>query len=139
MRILFLDDMKKRRTIFQQSSIGCIVDFAEDAQEAISLLKTKEYDVIYLDHDLAEDHYQSNEDHHEDGRFVARALKEMPQHHKKTVIVHSLNVDGRKQIKDILCDCFDVWLPEDFSYPEMWKLDPKMVVEAISKFRAKKG
>jgi len=136
MRIIFLDDMKSRRDAFQKNAIGHTVDFAITAQEAIDLLKANEYDMIYLDHDLEEDHYNSNEDHHEDGRFVARALKKMVQHHGKIVIVHSLNPDGRANIKSILNDVFDVWLPENVRFAELWKLEVNVLIGAIQKFNS---
>ena len=102
MRILFLDDMKSRRDVFRQNSIGLVVDFAINAQQAISFLRANKYDVIYLDHDLADEHYEKNEDHHEDGRFVARHLNEMTEQHGAIVLVHSLNPDGRMAIRSIL-------------------------------------
>lgn len=136
MRILFLDDMKSRRDAFRQNSIGCVVDFATTAQEAIDFLKKNEYDVIYLDHDLEEEHYQSNKDDHEDGRFVARHLKDMTQHHGKIVIVHSLNPSGRANIKSILDIHFDVWMPENVRVPELWKVEVATLIGAIRKFNS---
>lgn len=134
MNILFLDDMKSRRDIFQQNSVGHSVDFAVNAQEAISFLKNKKYDVIYLDHDLEESHYESNHDDHEDGRFVARKLKEMKQHYGKIVIVHSLNPSGRANIKSILGDDFDVWMPENVRVSELWKVEVSLLIGAINKY-----
>ena len=134
MRIMFLDDMKSRRDVFKQNSIGHSVDFAITAKQAIDLLKKNSYDAIYLDHDLEDEHYNSNEDHHEDGRFVARHLREMAQHHGKVVIVHSLNPDGRANIKSILQDLFDVWMPENVRVPELWKIEVTVLFGAIEKF-----
>lgn len=132
MRILFLDDMKTRRDAFKQNAIGFTVDFAKNAQEAITFLNKNEYDVIYLDHDLEEEHYKSNEDHHEDGRFVARKMREMPQHHGKVVIIHSLNEDGRKNIESILKDLYTVYKgPETFKVDCIWQFNVKIVLQAI--------
>jgi len=131
---MFLDDMKSRRDTFQKNAIGHTVDFAITAQEAIKHLKDNEYDAIYLDHDLEEDHYQVNKDEHEDGRFVARALREMVKHHGKIVIVHSLNESGRLNIKSILNDLFDVWLPEDVKFANLWQLEVDVLLGAIQKF-----
>ena len=132
MKILFLDDMKSRRDEFRKNSIGHSVDFAVNAQECLDLLKQGEYDVFYLDHDLESDHYQSNEDHHEDGRFVARQMVDMTQHHGKVVIVHSLNPDGRQNIRSILKDHYTVYLgPENFRVSEIWKVDATIVLQAI--------
>jgi CheY-like chemotaxis protein len=135
---MFLDDMKSRRDVFQRNAIGHTVDFATTAQEAIAHLKKNEYDVIYLDHDLADDHYKENKDDHEDGRFVARHLNEMKQHHGKIVIVHSLNPDGRASIRSILAANFDVWLPENVRVPELWKLEVNVLIGAINKYNQSK-
>lgn len=137
MRIMFLDDMQSRRDVFKTQSIGHTVDFAITAKQAIELLKNNEYDAIYLDHDLENDHYQSNEDHHEDGRFVARALREMTQHHGKIVVIHSLNPGGRANIKSILDKDFDVWMPENLrGISEMWKIEVSILFRAIEKFNS---
>jgi CheY-like chemotaxis protein len=126
--------MKSRRDIFRQNAIGCSVDFAITAQEAIDLLKKNEYDVIYLDHDLEESHYCVTKEDDKDGRFVARHLLEMTQHHGKIVIVHSLNPVGRANIKSILNTHFDVWLPENVKVSELWKVEVATLIGAIRKF-----
>ena len=132
MKILFVDDMKSRRDEFLKNSIGHSVDFAKNASEAILFLEKNEYDVIYLDHDLEESHYQSNEDHHEDGRFIARKMSEMTQHYGKTVIVHSLNPDGRKEIRHILGRNFKSYSgPEYFKVTEIWKIEATIVFQAL--------
>lgn len=136
MRILFLDDMKSRRDVFQTRAVGHTVDFAITAQEAIDLLKKNEYDVIYLDHDLEESHYHAKKEGDEDGAFVARHLMEMAQHHGKTVIVHSLNPDGRANIKSLLKDLFDVWTPENVRVSELWKVEVSTLIAAIRKFNS---
>lgn len=136
MKILFLDDMKSRRDVFQQNAIGHSVDFAITAQEAIELLKKNEYDVIYLDHDLEESHYHSKKEDDEDGAFVARHLRDMKQHHGKIVIVHSLNPDGRANIKSLLHDLFDVWMPENIRIAELWKIEVATLIGAINKFNS---
>jgi CheY-like chemotaxis protein len=138
MKILFLDDMKSRRDVFQKNAVGHSVDFAITAQEAIAFLKNNEYDVIYLDHDLEDSHYQSNEDHHEDGRFVANHLKDMTQHHGKIVIVHSLNPIGRANIASILDKDFDVWMPENIRISELWKIEANTLIGAIHLFNSKR-
>lgn len=124
---MFLDDMKKRRDAFRSNSIGHVVDFAITAQQAIDLMVKNEYDLFFLDHDLESEHYQSNEDHHEDGRFVARKMvetKRLTKHHGKPVIVHSLNPSGRQNIKSILKNHFTVYLgPEDAKFQNVWELD----------------
>lgn len=136
MRIMFLDDMKSRRDAFQKNAIGHTVDFAITAQQAIDLLKANEYDMIYLDHDLEEAHYNRNNDDDEDGRFVARALKEMAQHYGKIVIVHSLNPSGRANIKSILGDDFDIWMTENLKHSALWQIEVNILHGAIEKYHA---
>lgn len=136
MKILFLDDMKQRRDDFRQNAIGHTVDFAITAQQAIDLLNANEYDMIYLDHDLEAEHYNANNDDDEDGRFVARALKEMAQHYGKIVIVHSLNPSGRANIKSILGDDFDIWMTENVRKDCLWQIDVNILHGAIQKYHA---
>jgi CheY-like chemotaxis protein len=136
MKIMFLDDMKSRRDVFQRSSTGHTVDFAVNANQAIDLLKANLYDMIYLDHDLEAEHYDHNKDTDKDGSFVARALKEMIQHHGKIVIVHSLNPAGRANIKSILGDDFDIWMTENIGHPTLWQIDVNTLYGAIKKYNA---
>lgn len=121
--------------MFQRNAIGHSVDFAITAKQALEFLKNNLYDAIYLDHDLEEEHYNSNEDHHEDGRHVARHLREMTQHHGKTVIIHSLNPPGRASIKSLLDEHFDVWMPENIRVAELWKIEVTVLFGAIEKYK----
>ena len=136
MKILFLDDMKSRRDVFQQNAIGHVVDFAVNAQEALAFLREKEYDAIYLDHDLEDAHYKDTKEDDENGLFVARHLREMTKHHGKIVIVHSLNPDGRANIKSVLNVHFDVWMPENVRVAELWKVEVTVLLGAIEKYRS---
>jgi len=106
MRILFLDDNKHRHNTFRQKAIGCVVDAAFDAQQAISFLREKkEYEMIFLDHDLdAEIEGICHEDI-EDGRFVVKQMIEMELHVEMqdvAIVVHSLNGAGAAQMISML-------------------------------------
>lgn len=107
MRILFLDDNKHRHATFRQKSIGCVVDAAYNAQQALSFLREKkeDYAMIFLDHDLdAEIEGICHEDI-EDGRFVVRKMIEMELHNEMqdvAIVVHSLNGDGAQQMISML-------------------------------------
>jgi len=106
MRILFLDDNLLRHQIFRRNSIGYSVDAVHTAQEAMECLldEKKEYDLIMLDHDLdAATENQLNDDE-EDGRYVVRKLVESGRHKDVTIVIHSLNADGRKNMKAMLDD-----------------------------------
>lgn len=131
-RILFLDDMKRRHDAFKQASIGFVVDYVWDAEEAIKMMKKNKYTLIYLDHDLKPEHYQSNEEFHEDGSFVARAMRDMEHQYGATVIVHSLNPSGRLNIESILKDLYTVYRgPETFRFGEVWKLEVNLILQAL--------
>ncbi len=120
MKVLFLDDDKNRHAVFRSNAIGCSVDKAFTAQEAINLLDDNDdYDVIFLDHDLNwETNNQLNDDE-EDGRTVARHLSLIKNYSETTVVIHSLNNSGGLIMKGILEDA-------DFSdvhyIPFAWKL-----------------
>lgn len=96
MRILFLDDNEKRRQAFKQNSIGCVVDFACNADEALAfLLGEQTYDLIMLDHDLGGPMEEGLllEDA-KDGRYVVKGLVDSKKHLDTTIVVHSLNGAG---------------------------------------------
>jgi len=104
MRILFLDDNAMRHRVFRSKSIGCTVDAVWTAEEALEHLldEDKEYDLIMLDHDLNAATENQLNDNEEDGRYVVRKLVESGRHKDVTIVIHSLNADGRKNMKTIL-------------------------------------
>jgi len=105
MKVLFLDDDQNRHNVFRPNAIGCHVDNAFTAQEAIDLLDNNDdYDVVFLDHDLNwETNNQLNDDE-EDGRTVARHLSTIKSYSDKTIVIHSLNNVGGLIMKGILED-----------------------------------
>lgn len=50
--ILFLDDDKNRHRRITSFFIGNVYDKVFTVSEAIAKLKTKDYDIVFLDHDL---------------------------------------------------------------------------------------
>lgn len=97
MRIMFLDDNPNRRAAFRAKAIGCVVDFACDADEAIVLLDSdQKYDLIMLDHDLGGPEAEGRLlDNGKDGRTVAGFIAQNhPKHVDTTIVVHSLNPAG---------------------------------------------
>jgi len=132
MRILFLDDNKERHRIFKQKSIGYTVDTVWTAQEAIEKLLDEEieYDLIMLDHDLdAETENQLN-DKEEDGRFVVKKLAESGRHKDASIVIHSLNSAGRKNMKSVLDQAGYKWVHD---LPFAWEKFEK--VESGCRFR----
>jgi CheY-like chemotaxis protein len=121
MRILFLDDSERRQTAMKRNCVGFVLDQAWDADQAIAFLKGEHhYDLICLDHDLADEHYATNKDDDKDGRYVCRELVKMQQRHGATVIVHTLNVVMQPVMRDLLKDNFKVHVvPYVWDY--VWK------------------
>lgn len=102
MRILFLDDNEFRHKKMMKNSIGFSVSQAFNAQEAISLLREKEFELIMLDHDL--DNATQNEvnNDEEDGRFVCRWMADNGTHSQTPIVIHSLNAVGAAGMERIL-------------------------------------
>ena len=96
MSILFLDDDRERTKTFLS-----LVPFAtcvETAAECIEQLRAKEWDIVFLDHDLGGEIYVST-DNPNTGSGGVRWIAE----YRDVVVVrcficHSLNPDGRKSM-----------------------------------------
>lgn len=104
MRILFLDDNQTRHKTFKSQTIGASVDQAFTAIQAVEFLKNNTYDVVFLDHDLGEEHYK-NQNCNDDttGQFVAKYCESVKEQFNNTVFVlHTLNPVGRESMKSIL-------------------------------------
>jgi CheY-like chemotaxis protein len=103
MRILFLDDDANRFDLFRQLTIGCVVDWAKTADEAIELLKANNYDGAFLDHDLDDGAYVGKPKE-KTGQDVARWIAGNATLPPSSIIIHSLNQAGAKAMKEILAD-----------------------------------
>lgn len=103
-RILFLDDNPNRHAAMRSERFNdARVDHAFDAAHAIEFLNANTYDLIMLDHDLSEDIDKIAST--PDGSYVAGYMaRHLIQHSDTTVIVHSLNPDGAKNMMGILND-----------------------------------
>lgn len=110
MRILVLEDDPERLKWFRYATIGCVVDTTKDVEEAKRWIDEREYDQIFLDHDLAEEHYavwREGSDKHDatTGYAVARHLAENPSRSSEAVIVvHSMNPIGGKRMADKIAE-----------------------------------
>ena len=112
-RMLFLDDSKERRDIVMNSAaelsdelgVAVKVDTVETAEQAISALGKREFDIISLDHDLGNEIYCPS-DRTDTGAEVTRWVRD----HVESVlgcccwIVHSLNDGGVKTMISTLAD-----------------------------------
>lgn len=117
MRILFMDDMKERMDVFTDIILSLIkrgeikkvpdVDWAMNADMAIGLMKERDYDIVFLDHDLEAPHYNGDmgDPTQKDGRYVAKWIAlgpalglTLPRHFH----IHSWNWHGGMEMKYIL-------------------------------------
>lgn len=109
LNILILEDSSERNNWFGKKLIGNAVDFAYTASQANKFLQEKEYDVIFLDHDLAEEHYVAmhavvDTELIGTGVDTAKFIVENSSSPKAQIIVHSLNTVGSQNIFAILKD-----------------------------------
>ncbi|MDQ3920397.1 MAG: hypothetical protein M3348_18190 [Acidobacteriota bacterium] len=103
-RVLVVEDDETRCTWFRERLEGRRLDVTCDAQTAIRWLAERDYVAVLLDHDLAEEHYFSNEpDDERTGYAVARWLAEHPSAQRDaTIIIHSLNYVGASRMLGVL-------------------------------------
>jgi hypothetical protein len=98
MNILFLDDCPQRTKKFR--SLVPSATTVSTAQECIDLLRTKEWDWIFLDHDLGGETYQDSQEFNT-GMQVVREMISEPVIVKQ-VVVHSLNYDAARTMISLL-------------------------------------
>jgi CheY-like chemotaxis protein len=105
-RILIVEDDPSRCAWFERKFAGRQMDVTCDVAEAARWLAARDYSVILLDHDLAEEHYFSDEpDDEHTGYGVAAWLASHPDRQRDALIViHSLNYAGAKRMLDALRD-----------------------------------
>lgn len=104
MKILFLDDNDLRHVLVDRNIINQDIVHVETAREAIEQLSNNDFDLIMLDHDLDENTNNVLVEEEEDGRFVCRWMAENFESKETTVIIHSLNEPGSKEVRQILFD-----------------------------------
>lgn len=110
MKILIVDDMEERHVSFRLQLSGHELWHVYDGLEAADVMLRETFDVMYLDHDLADEHYddqkcerESIPDRPMDGRDVARLVISLPEERRpKCVVVHSWNVAGARAMMAIL-------------------------------------
>lgn len=111
LRVLLVEDSLPRLSWFRDFLTGCVVDYCWTVSEAIELLQKNEYDNIFLDHDLCDEHYDylfnnkplTEEMIEQTGTGVARWLEKNPSNNKNAhIIIHSLNEAGQQRIKSYL-------------------------------------
>ena len=102
MRILVLDDDSRRHEWFDANILGH--ERAWSAKEARRALhENPRYDLVFLDHDLAEDYSVVPAVWAEDGRTVARFIAAMPAERRPAMAhIHSSNWGGAMEMEAIL-------------------------------------
>jgi len=101
-RILVLDDDFRRHDWFDANILGH--DSVWSAKEARrALQENPRYDLVFLDHDLAEDYSVVPAVWGEDGRTVARFIAAMPADKRPAMAhIHSSNWGGACEMEAIL-------------------------------------
>jgi CheY-like chemotaxis protein len=103
-RILIVEDDEARCSWFRERLRESRLDVTCDVQVAVRWLAERDYHAVLLDHDLADEHYFSNEpDDERTGYAVARWLAEHPTAQRDAlIIVHSLNYTGAQRMLAVL-------------------------------------
>jgi len=105
-RVLIVEDDEARCSWFRERLRGSRLDVTCDVSQALRWLSEHDYSAVLLDHDLADEHYFSNEpDDERTGYAVARWLAENPTAQRDALIViHSLNYTGAQRMLAVLRD-----------------------------------
>jgi CheY-like chemotaxis protein len=97
----------------------------DKAKDAISLLKDKEWDWLFLDHDLGDE--ASVESGPGTGYEVAEWLEQNPEYKPEKIVVHSMNPAGRDKMLAALKDAYYImvaWLKSSDQIEERLKRQP---------------
>jgi CheY-like chemotaxis protein len=116
MKILVLEDNEERIKIFRErmEQEGVSLTICDTVEACIPALENTMYDWLFLDHDLGGNVYVPSDGEEKTGWHVAKWLSENPDRMPETIVVHSLNPDGRKNIISLLPQAQDI--------PFAWKL-----------------
>ena len=103
-RIFVLEDDRRRCEWFTKRFKGDVLDMSCEIDEAKQLLETRQYDSIFLDHDLQPEHYGSDTpDDERTGYAIASFLAARPELQRSaTIMVHSFNADGAMRMVEEL-------------------------------------
>jgi len=101
MKIFVLDDMQERHDAYRKKFPDAEIISLYDAIEAIAHLTKHlyEYDLLCLDHDLGNRIYVDINDENT-GSTVAKFLAD--KEIKCPIVIHSLNIDGAKNMQSYL-------------------------------------
>ena len=92
--IFILEDCPERTKWFQKTFGDCNLCITKDVKTACDEIRTKDYDLIFLDRDLG--HPKEN------GEDVAWVMKEEQLAKTACIVVHTVNPRGQRNIKKYL-------------------------------------
>lgn len=103
-RILIVEDDEMRRSWFHKKFAQYQRDATDDVSVAVQWLRERDYSLIFLDHDLAEEHYHLEmADDGLTGYAVAAWLAQHPDRQPAAqIIIHSLNYPGSQRMLQCL-------------------------------------
>ena len=103
-RILIVEDDELRRCWFREQFAQFECDVTDQVAVAIQWLTQRDYDLIFLDHDLIEEHYFIEAaDDGLTGYTVAAWLAENPDRQLQAqIIIHSLNYSGSQRMLELM-------------------------------------
>ena len=101
LNIVILEDDPNRIEKFKAGLVGNSLFITKEPREAIARLRTKDVNVLFLDHDLG---YTGQPERSGPGTGyeVAVWLERNPKFQPKKIIIHSLNPDGQQNMKRAL-------------------------------------
>lgn len=104
MKILVVEDSQHRIRFFKKALIGHNVHFAENYDEAIEKLQDNDnYDLMYLDHDLEDEHYlEARKELERTGYEVVKWIVNNKSHKSAYMFIHSLNPIGSRRMYEHL-------------------------------------
>jgi len=92
--IFILEDCPERVKWFHKTFGDCNLCITKDVKTACDELRTKDYDLVFLDRDLG--HPKEN------GEDVAWVMKQEKLAQKACIVVHTVNPRGQRNIKKYL-------------------------------------
>ncbi len=103
-RVFLLDDDRRRHDWFEERFRGDLLDITDNIDDARKLLEQRQYDALFLDHDLLPEHYHSRTtDDDKTGYALATWLAARPELQRaSTILVHTRNADGAMRMVEEL-------------------------------------
>ena len=103
-RVFLLDDDRRRHDWFEERFRGDLLDITDNIEDARKLLEQRQYDALFLDHDLLPEHYHSRTtDDDKTGYALATWLAARPELQRaSTILVHTRNADGAMRMVEEL-------------------------------------